>query len=205
MKKLELVYRHLLYGAMEKKNRELTISSLAKTLSLSLSTVHLALKPLVRMNAISMKLRGFTVIDLKKILYYWASVRNIEKDIVYATRVEEPVTEIEKQMPDDVVFTAFSGYKFKFKDVPADYSEVYVYGGESVQKRWKKEMAGGNRSSGGTKNNPNVFVLQKDELVGSYGKTATIAQLFVDLWNLRQWYAKDFLTALEVHVGRILE
>src|SRR3989338_1635497 len=194
MKKLELVYRHLLYESMEKKNRELTISSLAKTLNLSLSTVHLALKPLVRMNAVKMRLMGFTVIDVKKIIYYWASIRNVGKDIIYATRVDEPVKEIEKQMPDDVVFTAFSGYKFRFKDVPADYSEVYAYGGESIKKRFKQNT-----------NNPNLFVLQTDGMVGSYGKTATIAQLFVDLWNLKQWYAEDFLTALEVHLGRILE
>ncbi len=198
MKKIELAYRHLLHEAMEKKNRELTISALAKTLNLSLSTVHLALKPLVRMNAVKMKLRGFTVVDIRKILYYWASIRNIEKDIIYAKRVEEPVREIEKQMPDDIVFTAFSGYKFKFQDVPADYSEVYVYGDEGLKKRWKEDK-------NNLKNRPNLFVLQKDEMIGSYGKTATMANLFVDLWNMKQWYAKDFLTALEVHLGRILE
>ena len=146
------------------------------------------------MGAINVNLKNFTITDPKKILYYWTSIRNLEKDIVYKTRVELPSNEIESCMPDDVVFTAFSGYKFRFKDVPADYSEVYAYGGESIKKRFKQNT-----------NNPNLFVLQTDGMVGSYGKTATIAQLFVDLWNLKQWYAKDFLTALEVHLGRILE
>ena len=194
MNKVESVYRELLYNAIEKENKKLTQSYLAKTLKVSLSTVNLALKPLSRMNAVRIKRMGFDVIDVKKILYYWASMRNVEKDIIYQTRVEEPVAEIEKQMPDDAVFTAFSAYKFKFKDVPADYSEVYVYGSEEIKKRFKEN----NKM-------PNLFVLRKDNAIEKYGKTATIANLFVDLWNLRQWYAKDFLKALEVKIARVLE
>ncbi len=194
MKKTETIYREMLYNAIEKERRNLTQAYLAKTLKVSLSTVNLALKPLARMNAIRIKKMGFDIIDVKKILYYWASIRNLEKDIVYKTRFEAPVTDMEKQMPDDVVFTAFSAYKFKFKDVPADYSEVYVYGSEEIKKRFKP-------------NNeiPNLFVLKKSNQIEKYGKTATIANIFVDLWNLRQWYAKDFLKALEVKIARILE
>ena len=193
MRKVELVYREILFQAMEKNNRTLTQSYLAKTLKISLSTVNLALKPLQSMNAIKIRKMGFNIIDIKKILYYWASKRNLEKDIIYKTRVEAPVKEIEKQMPNNIVFTAFSAYKFKFKDVPADYSEVYIYAGEDIKKRFKE-------------NNkvPNLFILKKDN-AEKYGKTATIANLFVDLWNLNQWYAKDFLNALEAKIGRFLE
>ena len=194
MRKIEFVYREILFNAIEKEQKNLTQSYLAKALGISLSTVNLALKPLARMNAIRIKKMGFEIIDVKKILYYWASIRNIEKDIVYQTRVEEPVAAIEKQMPDDIVFSAFSAYKFKFKDVPADYSEVYVYGSEEMKKRFKP-------------NNkiPNLFVLRKDNQIEKYGKTATIANIFVDLWNLKQWYARDFLKALEVKIARVLE
>ncbi|MBI2664243.1 winged helix-turn-helix transcriptional regulator [Candidatus Woesearchaeota archaeon] len=194
MKKAEFVYREILYSAIEKKNRNLTQSYLAAALKISLSTVNLALKPLVRMNAVRIRKMGFDAIDPKKILYYWASIRNIEKDIIFSTRVAEPVKSIEKQMPDDAVFTAFSAYKFKYRDVPADYSEVYVYGSDSIRKRWPQNS-----------NAPNLFVLKKDSSIDKYGKTATTANLFVDLWNLRQWYAKDFLNALEAKIGRILE
>lgn len=194
MKKAEAIYREILYNAMEKQNKKLTQSYLAKTLGISLSTVNLALKPLARMNAVRIKKMGFDAIDTRKILFYWASIRNVEKDVVFKTRIEEPVVEIEKQMPDNVIFTAFSAYKLKFRDVPADYSEVYVYGDESIKKRFKENQ--------GT---PNLFVLKKNSLMEKYGKTATIANLFADLWNLRQWYAKDFLKALEAKIGRILE
>lgn len=194
MKKIELVYREILYNAMEKNNKTLTQSYLANVLKISLSTVNLALKPLANMNAVKIKKMGFDIIDIRKILYYWASKRNIEKDITYKTRVEEPVKEIEKQMPNNIVFTAYSAYKFKFKDVPADYSEIYIYGDENIKKRFKE-------------NNkiPNLFILKKDNVIEKYGKTVTIANLFVDLWNLKQWYAKDFLNALEAKIGRVLE
>lgn len=195
MKKIELVYREILFQAMEKNNRELTQSYLAKALGISLSTVNLAIKHLEKMNAVSIKQRSFDIVDSKKILYYWASIRNLEKDIVYKTRVDLPVKEIEKQMPDNIVFTAFSGYKLKLKDVPADYSEVYVYGNiEDVKKRFKENSS-----------IPNLFVLKKDKTADKYGKIATTANLFVDLWNLKQWYAKDFLNALEAKIGRVLE
>ena len=193
MKKVELVYNEILSQAMEKNNKTLTQSYLANALNISLSTVNLAIKPLESMNAIKIKKMGFDIIDVKRILYYWASKRNLEKDIIYKTRVDLPVKEIEKQMPNNIIFTAFSAYKFKFKDVPADYSEVYIYGDEDIKKRFKE-----------SEKSPNLFVLKKDNLE-KYGKTVTIANLFVDLWNLKQWYAKDFLNALEAKIGRILE
>jgi len=194
MKKIEFVYREILFNAIEKEKKDLTQAYLANTLEVSLSTINLALKSLARMNAVRIRKRGFDIIDVRKVLYYWASMRNVEKDIIYQTRVEEPVTKIEKQMPDNIVFTAYSAYKFKFENTPADYSEVYVYGTEEIKKRFKP-------------NNkiPNVFVLKKDNQIEKYGKSVTIASLFVDLWNLKQWYAKDFLKALEAKIARVLE
>lgn len=193
MKNKELVYREMLYQAMEKKNKTSTQAYLAKALNISLSTANNALKPLRKMGAVKVNPRNFVVTEPKKVLYYWASIRNLEKDIAYKTRLNMPVREIEKSMPDDAVFTAYSGYKFKFKDVPSDYSEVYVYGAD-LEKRFSPN-----------KNTPNLFVLKKDELAEKYGKTATIAQLFVDLWNIREWYAKEFLKALEAKINGILE
>ena len=192
MKKIELVYREILFQAMEKNNKVLTQSYLAKTLKISLSTVNLAIKHLEKMNAVKVKNRSFSIIDTKKILYYWASIRNLEKDIIFKTRVEATIREIEKQMPNDIVFTAYSAYKFKFKDVPSDYTEVYVYGEEDIKKRFKENNQ-----------TPNLFVLKKDKTIDKYGTTT--ANLFVDLWNLRQWYAKEFLKALEAKIERFLE
>ncbi|MDI6721807.1 MAG: hypothetical protein QMD85_05415, partial [Candidatus Aenigmarchaeota archaeon] len=118
-----------------------------------------------------------------------ASVRNIEKDVVYATRADLSVIEIEKAMPPGVLYAGYSAYKIKFKDVPADYSEVYVYGdGEGIRKRFSP-----------SKSRPNVFVLK------AAIEKMTIANIFVDLWNMKEWYAKDFLISLEKRIDGILE
>jgi len=188
MKKIEHVFREILFQAIENKKTRLTQSELSKKLNLSLSIVNLAANKIAEIGAVIIEPRGFRVIDIKKILYYWASVRNLQRDIVYKTRVEIPVRDIEKNLPD-VFYSCFSAYKFKFNDVPADYSEVYVYADneiEAVKKRFPEK-----------KENPNLFILKSDKNMKLYGKTLTIGQIFVDLWNLNTWYAKDFLTALE--------
>ena len=99
--------------------------------------------------------------------------------------------EIESEMPDSIVYGAYSAFKFKFKDVPADYSEIYIYGNDLDRFKMNNK-------------NPNLFIIKKD-CEDLYGKTTTIAQTFVDLWNMKEWYAKDFLTALEDKIGKFLE
>ena len=186
MKKAELVYKEILYQAIEKNNREITQLELSRKLGISLSTVNLAIKKLSKINSIKVEKMMFRVIDARKIVYLWASERNLEKDTVYKTRVEMPVKEIEKMMPD-VSFASYSAYTLKFNDVPADYSEVYVCASsdeiEEIRKRFPEKNG-----------KANLFALKKS---GDYGKTDTIAQIFVDLWNLKEWYASEFLKALE--------
>lgn len=194
MKKIEFVLREVLYQTVEKKNRVLTQAALARYLGVSLSTVNRIVNILNIMGAVEVRQRNFHVIDPKKVLYYWASVRNLQKDVIYSTRVEKPVREIEKLMPNTIVFGAYSAYKFLFKDVPADYSEVYVYGDETLKKRFPPN-----------KGVANLFVLQKDPHIEKYGKTTTIANTFVDIWNIKEWYAKEFLKQLEEKLHGILE
>lgn len=189
MKKSELVYAHILETVLEKKGRSITQAEIARALGLSLSTVNNALKPLRRMGAVTVKPRGLAATNPKKVLYYWASVRNIQKDIIYQTRVDDSVSGIEKRMPPDVLYAAYSAYKFTFRDVPADYSEVYVYSNDvpEIKKRFKENAS-----------RPNLFVLRKDVT------RMTLANIFVDLWNLREWYAKDFLSSMEEKIDGLL-
>lgn len=187
MKKIELVYREILYGVLEQKNSTFTQLALAQKLHLSLSTVHHALKPLKQMGAIEIKLKNFLVLDPEKILLHWASIRNITNDIVYQTRVEKPVKVIESEMPAGVIWGAYSAYKYKWNEVPADYSEIYVYGEEKeIISRFPPHRG-----------RANLFILKKDEFLKDYGTITTLAHTFVDLWNLPEWYAKEFLLALK--------
>ena len=193
MKKTEIVYREVLYQVLENKNNFVTQSFLSKRCKVSIGNVYHALQPLVNMNAIEKKPRGFRIIDPKKILLYWSSTRNLKSDIIYQTFSSKPIIEIEKSMPP-VLFTAYSGYKFIFKSVPTDYSEIFVYGKkEEIILRFPEK-----------ENKPNIIVLKPDEHLMSF-KKIPLAQLFVDLWNINTWYARDFLKVLEEKIDGILE
>ncbi len=189
MKKIERVLRELLYLAFEEKTRKTTQAHLASRLQVSLSTVNLAISHLRKMNAVQIAKRSLVIINPKKILFYWASIRTLEKDILIKTRVEGNVSDIEKSMPSDVVFGAYSAYKLQFSDQPADYSEVYVYASnpKEVLKRFIQRQGP-----------PNLIVLKKE------CPNMTLAHLFVDLWNMREWYAKEFLRSLEEKLDGVL-
>jgi hypothetical protein len=186
MQKKEIVYRQLL------SNPETTQLELAKILNVSLSTVNNAILPLRGMGAVQVNTRKLRVIDKEKLLLFWASIRNLQNDIIYHTRVDLPVNQIEKNMPSKVLFTAYSGYKFRHKDVPADYSEVYIYtydlGLDSIKSRYPES---GKRA--------NLFVLKADKQLVKVSEKGIVPdhQIFVDLWNLPEWYAKEFVIKLK--------
>lgn len=192
--KKQLVLERILFEFLEKKRSRLTQLELARELGISLSTVNNAIKPLAKMGAVRASPTGLAVVDAQKIVLYWSSVRNVEKDVLFKTRVEQPVAQIEKSMPSGVFYAAYSGYKFKFGQVPADYSEVYVYAKDAreVSQRFPAR-----------KGPPNLVVLRASDAMlkcVSAGVVST-ARLYADLWNLPEWYAKEFLKGLEVKMG----
>lgn len=195
MKKQEEIYRELLYQAIENKNFKLTQSELSKKLHISLSIVNSAIKKLYSVGAIKINQRNFNIIDARKMLYIWASVRNLEKEIIFKARLEMPVREIERAMPN-ILFTAYTAYKLKFNDTPADYSEVYAYADEKELDIIKKRFSNFKHSE----ENPNLFILKKDKSLDLYS-SIPIAQIFVDLWNLKEWYAKEFINSLDNKIG----
>lgn len=196
MKKTEIIYREILFDVIENKRNRFTQLELSKKLNVSLSTVNNALRPLDKIGGISIEKRFFSIKDLEKILIFWTTKRNLDKDIIYKTRVDMPISDIEKNLPSKVIYTAYSAYKFKFNDVPADYSEVIVYAddAEDIQVRFpfKKEHA-------------NLIVLKKDKEIHRLAKNniAPLAQIYVDLWNLGTWYAKEFLKELEQKILKV--
>ena len=192
MQKSEIVYREILDNAFEYKTFKFTQLALAQKFNISLSTVNNALKPLLDIGAIEKQTRSFTAINVKKILYYWATMRKFNRDIIYSTFVSESILEREKRVPNDCTFTCFSAFKFIYKDLPSDYSEVYFYSSEKQLDEIKKRFLE-NKSAP-----PNVIVLKVDEITHEKRRSVVSkAQLFVDLWNLKQWQASEFLNKLE--------
>lgn len=188
MTKKEIIWREILYQVLEKKKFKFTQKELAEKFNFSLSTVFNALKIPRTSHAVRVTGRFFEVIDKHKFLSIWATHRNLDKDIIYQTRVNLPIKKIESELPADVIPTAYTAYRFKTKDAPADYDKVYVYTKnlDQIRKRFPASQE-----------SANLIVLKQDEYLASYGQVAPLAQIFVDLWNLREWYANDFLQAMK--------
>lgn len=200
MNKRETVFRAIACGHIEGK-RSFTQLALSRELGTSLSTINGAVTDLENINAVRVKPRSFEVMALDRLLMYWATHRNLKKDIVYQTRVSAPVKDIEKSMPDGVAFTGYTAYRFLFKETPADYSEVYLYATETGLKEIKRRFETSDKI-------PNLIVLRCDgnmeKAIEGHtlkGSSVCAAQLFVDLWNMNQWYAKDFVDALSKRLG----
>lgn len=195
MKKIEIIWRELLYQALAQKNRRFTQKDLAARFNFSVSTVFQSLKMLRKMGAVRVTGRFFILEDPEKLLYHWASVRNLEKDILCKARVNLPILELEAQMPGSVVFGGFSAVRLKLNEVPADYDKVYVYAKDfnEIKKRFTLQ-----------KGSPNLIILKADPYLGDYGQTTTLAQTFADLWNTPEWYAKEFVKALKQKIDEFL-
>jgi len=190
MKRVERVYCEILENIIQDKKNRFTQKQLSKDCQVSIGIVNYALKPLEQMGVIEKKRRSFTVINPRKLLLYWASVRNLRNEIIYSINFDENIRKIEQMMPP-CVFTAYSAYKFRFRDTPADYGEVYVYCDlDEVKKRFQL----------GKKTLPfNIFILKPDTYIEKRSKKsiAPTSLIYVDLWNLNTWYANEFIKELE--------
>lgn len=188
MFKKEIIWREILFQAIEKKKKQFRQKDLAAKFNFSLSTVFHALKIPRSTGAIKVGGRFFTVVDLEKFLVIWATFRNLEKDIIYKTHVDLLPIKIEGEMPDSVIYTAYSAYRLKFKEAPADYDKVCVYTKnlDRIKKRFPLK-----------KGYENLIVLKADKFLKNYNSIPPFAQIYVDLWNLKEWYAHDFLEALK--------
>ncbi|MBU4299025.1 hypothetical protein KJ636_03205 [Patescibacteria group bacterium] len=189
MTKKEVIWREILFQATEKKKFEFTQKELAQKYGFSLSTVFNALKIPRNVSAIEGK-RGSKIIDIEKFLYLWATFRNFKKDILYQTNTSKPVREVEGEMPPSVIFGTYSAFLKKYQEAPADYDKVYVYSKEEDLEEIKERFPF-------QKGYFNLIVLKADSWLKNFGRITPDCQTFVDLWNLSEWYAKDFLDTLK--------
>ncbi len=185
MKRIERVYCEILIQRIHNNKKILTQKQLAKECNVSIGIVHYALTPLHQIGIIEKKQRSFLLLNPKKLLIYWASIRNLTNSIVYSTYSSETTQNIEHMMPP-CVFTAYSGYKYIFDTAPADYREVYIYADPNqIKKRFPPS----------TSPLHNIFVLESDPYLVKRSKQGIAPQplIYIDLWNLNTWYANEFI------------
>lgn len=190
MTKKEIIWRDILHRAIIEKEPKFRQKDLAKKYGFSLSTVFNALKVPRELGAIEVTGRGFCIRDAEKFLYLWATRRNINNEIIYKTHTVKTVREIEGEAPPNIIFGAYGAYTKKYQDTPADYDKVYFYATEDELPEIKKRFP---RNKG----YENFFVIKKDNWLKQFGQITPDVQTFVDLWNLSDWYAREFLDALK--------
>jgi hypothetical protein len=198
MRKIEIIWHHLLYKALTAKRYKWTQQELAEDFHYSLSTVHYALKVPSQMGIVRKTARFFVLEDFDKLLYYWASVRKLEKDLIYSTHLDEPIREIEGLVLPQGIYAGYSAATLILEEPPADYSKVYFYyPREDMEKVRERFPLNPTRPA-------NVFVLERHPAMSRYGQLTTIPQTFVDIWNLGDWYSRDFTQALEKKIHALL-
>jgi len=188
MFKKEIIWREILFQAIEKKKNKFTQKELSVKFNFSLSTVFNSLKVPRQTGAIDVRGRFFILLNIEKLLSIWATNRNLKKEIIYKTHVDLPPLKIEGEMPESIIYTGYSAFRLKFKQVSADYDKVYIYTKNlpEIKKRFPFK-----------KGPENLIVLQADDFLAKYGPIAPLGQIYVDLWNVKEWYAQDFLDDLK--------
>lgn len=197
MKKIEFIWRHILFKTIEEHNNRFHQQELATLFRISSSTVHLALTPLRALGAVRVGGRGFEVVDAEKVLYHWANHRRLQFEIYSQARVRLPIKEIEGMLPKESVPTAYTAVSERINEPPAEYDKVYCYHTDPtlVIERFRQDIISGP---------PNLFILKSDSRMNDYGGKITLSQLFVDLWSLPDWYAKDFSNTVKGIIDGLL-
>jgi hypothetical protein len=195
MKKIEIIWRELLFQSIEKKNREFTQKEIAGKFGFSTSTVFQALKIPRKMGAVRVTGRNFVLEDPEKLLYHWASVRNLSPQTIYKAVVLQDANQIEARMPPSVIFGGFTAAKESLKTPPADYDRVFVYTHDLAEIKKRFPLQRGRE---------NLFVLKADRFLAEYGQITSLAQTFVDLWNLPEWNAKEYAQAIKEKIDGLL-
>lgn len=177
------------------RERDMTQLGLSEKLGISISIVNKIVRKLYDISAVRIDRRSFSVISFERLMMYWATHRSIRKDITYSIHTDMKISEIESSMPSGIAFTAFSGYKSLYKESPADYSEVYAYPTETALDIIKERF-------GISRGSPNIIMLEADPFlqkkIRDEGlRVAPSPQIFVDLWNINTWYAKEFVDRME--------
>lgn len=197
MTKIETIWCQLLFDVFERRETHFKQQDLARNLSMSTSTVNHALRDLRRTGAVHVGGDGGTATDAEKILIHWASHRTLEKDMVSTIALAESVREVEGSLPPGSILGGYSAVRHWYGEAPADYTTVHVYHRDPslVTARLTNAPYG----------NTKLVVLQLPPLIPTRPETTSLAHTFVDLWNVTDWMAKDFVRRVKEDIDGLLQ
>lgn len=200
-----MVYRYFAEGVLNDRKRHFTLRGIARELALSPNTVSLAAMQLAKVGAVTKYNGYFGVTSLEKLLVFWSVVRNLDHDIKYRTYSSLGIAEIEKRMPAEVAYTCYSGYVALFGNDVSDYDKIYVYATESGLKEVMRRFP--EMELQGKPGYSNILVLKADPVMEIMIEehtlrkaAAPLTQIYVDLWNNKDWFAYEFLKKLRQRI-----
>lgn len=197
MKKIETIWHYLLYQAIEKSQFQHTQAGLAELFHYSTSTINLALVKPTAIGAVIKSGKFFVVANPTKLLYLAATFRDLGHDIIYQTTSTQNIRELEGLAPSSAIYGGYSAASHLLVEPPADYSTLYLYDDysnlHSIKSRYQLDK------NGSTK----IIILQKPSFLPLPHYTS-IPHTFIDIWNMSDWYAHDFTTALEEKINALL-
>lgn len=197
------IYREILFQRRVNGKIRFTQKELSETLGVSVSTVFHALQTPRFSHIVRVTGRFFVLEDYRKLLYLFATERTLEKDIIYKTYIQKTRNEIEAIIPPNTSYALYSGFSFLYNSYPADYDHVYIYAQKDalLQIIDRLRDSSSSQKKQGSKS-ANFFVINADPLFSRYPQPL-FEQLFVDIWNAPEWYAKDFLKKLENEIAHL--
>jgi hypothetical protein len=188
--KFERIYRELLLSSL----REVSLvrqKDVAIECGVSIGLVNKTVRKLEVAMAVEATRSGVRVLSPARLLNLWAAERDLGGDVWRSFRLD-PIAEVEKDLPGDVLVTGFSGWCSFSGRRPAEYDRLHFY----VRDVERFESWFGFRKSKARRVNPNVFVLCVDDehLVRSSEKgVVCVPQIYADVYSADGPVASAFL------------
>lgn len=192
MKKIEIIYREILIGILNKKI-SFTQLEISKKCEIALGHVNKVIKKLEQVGALQIMQRNFKIIDPSRILMQWATIRKIKNE-VKSYSINLDLDDLEKAIPGIALFTAFSAWKFFKKRVPIDYREVYIYVSEKDKKIFDLWL---NKQEINKNKLPNLYVIySKDNHLFNNSKNniVPVPQIIVDTYSISNISSRYFFS-----------
>lgn len=195
MLKREILWRQLADDVLDGRRTTFHQRDLAVELGMSAGNVNLALEPLRAVGAVAVVGKNLVVRDVKKILMLWGA-RRLPQPVTAAFVTPERARDVLHVLPPGLALTSFAGFVERYGDEPAPFTVVRAYV-RADDARTLAEL-GRRFASALDKRTATIAIHAADavlarDLPGIVGP----AQLFVDLWSEADFFASDYLRALE--------
>ena len=190
LRKFEAVYREILLASMRGQG---TVQQklVAEATGVSTGMTNKAVRKLEQASCVETGPRGLRVLSPGRILNLWATERRLQGDVWRSFRIDD-LASVERDLPPEVILTAFSGWAAQAKRRPAEYDRVHFYVTDKPHfESWMKFRRDRIR-----KTNPNVFALEGHDphlaRTSSRG-VACVPQIYVDVYAADGPEAQPFL------------